>query len=170
MRPLPAVARAVAALVLFSLATAGCSGSTDSGQPKPSVKPQAKSTQGAGEVAYYRCMEDQGIPLDTTDDGSLRIEKGADNEAAALAAEKECASLHPSPPAMVPATKEDMARARKLSACLREHGVKDYPDPAPNGDFGLSDELAHAMKTNPDYREARRVCDPRPAGDPVVGG
>lgn len=170
MHRVPAVARAAAALVLFSLVTAGCSGSAGSGPAKPSVKPQAKATQAAGEVAYYRCLEGQGIPLDTTEDGALRAEKGKDNNAAFLTAEKKCASLRPTPPAMVPATREDMARARKLSACLREHGVKDFPDPAPNGDFGLSDEMARAMKTNPDYREANRVCDPRPAGDPVVGG
>ncbi|MFI6898564.1 hypothetical protein ACIBM4_31060 [Streptomyces sp. NPDC050256] len=166
MRPDSTVAGTAAAMVLFSLVAAGCSGSTDSG----GTKPHAQSTQGAGEVAYYRCMEDQGIPLDTTEDGSLRIEKGTGSEAVALAAEKKCAPLRPSPPAMVPATKEDMARARELSACLREHGVKDYPDPGPDGEFGLSDEMAYAMKTNPEYREANRVCDPRPAGESVVGG
>ncbi|MFB7556245.1 hypothetical protein [Streptomyces brevispora] len=165
MRPVPAAVRTAAALVLLSLVTAGCSGSTDSVQAKSSPK----STQGADEIAYYRCLADRGIPLDTTDDGVLRVKKGKDNNAAILAAEKKCAGLRPAPTTVL-ATEEDMARARKLSACLREHGVKGYPDPGPDGDAPLSNEMAYAMKTNPDYREANRVCDPRPEDDSVVGG
>ncbi|MEU8627653.1 hypothetical protein [Streptomyces sp. NPDC048669] len=175
MRPVPAVFRAVVALALLSLVTAGCSDSKDSkdstgrGQSQPQVKSPPKPAQGADETAYYRCLEDQGIALETTNDGMLRVRKGKDNNAAILAAEKKCAGLQPSP-ATASATEEDMVRARKLSACLREHGVKDYPDPGPGGDAPLSAELAHAMKTDPDYRKANRACDPRPDGDSVAGG
>lgn len=169
MRPVPAVFRATAALVLLCLVTAGCSDSTDPGQSKPQAKPSSKPAQGADGTAYYRCLEDQGIPLDTTEDGVLRVRKGKDNNAAILAAEKKCVRLQPSLTAD-PVAEEDMARAKKLSACLREHGVKDYPDPGPGGDAPLSNELAHAMKTNPDYRKANRACDPRAEGDSVAGG
>ncbi|MGW0669150.1 hypothetical protein [Streptomyces sp. NPDC002746] len=169
MRPVPAAARSAAALVLFSLVTAGCSGSMATGHAKPQGESSAKPTREATDAAYYRCLEDQGIPLDTTGDGLLRVKKGQNNDAAILAAEKECVALQPSP-TTAPASEEDIKRARKLSACLREHGVKGYPEPGPDGAAPLSGEMAHAMKTNPDYRKANRVCDPRPEGDTVVGG
>lgn len=176
MHRVPAVARAAASLVLLSLVTSGCSGSAgsagsaDAGQAKPGTTSSPEPTQGADEVAYYTCLKGQGIPLETTDRGALRVEKGKGNIAAILTAEKKCVDLLPSP-SMVPATKEEMARARKLSACLREHGVKGYPDPAPNGDFPLSNELSYQMKTNPDYRAAREVCDPRsPGGEDLSAG
>lgn len=166
MRPVPAVARAVASLVLLSLMTAGCSDSTTGAeQPKSSPKP----VRAADETVYYRCLEDHGIPLDTTDDGVLRVAKGKNNNAAILAAEQECVDLVPVLPSP---DKEDMKRARTLSACLREHGVRGYPDPGPDGDPGLSNEMAHAMKTNPEYRKANRICDPRQSGgeDLSAGG
>lgn len=166
MHRVPAVARAAASLVLLSLVTAGCSGSAGSagsGQAKPGTTSSPEPTQGADEVAYYTCLKGEGLSLETTDSGALRVEKGSGNDAAMLTAEKKCVALLPSP-SMVPATKEDMARARKLTACLREHGVKDYPDPDPNGDFPLSNELSYRMKTDPGYRAARDICDPRPPG------
>ncbi|MEV0746320.1 hypothetical protein OG345_16565 [Streptomyces sp. NBC_01220] len=170
MHRVPAVAAAAASLVLLSLVTAGCSGSADSGQAKSGVTSSPAPTQGADEAAYYACLKGEGIPLETTDGGALRVEKGKGNNAALLTAEKKCVGLLPSP-SMVPASKEDMARARKLSACLRKHGVKDYPDPAPNGDFPLSNELSYKMKTNPDYRAAREICDPRqPGGEDLSAG
>ncbi|WP_326658691.1 hypothetical protein [Streptomyces sp. NBC_00385] len=170
MHRVPAVAGAAASLVLLSLVTAGCSGSARSGEVKSRTTSSPETTQGADEAAYYTCLKGEGIPLETTDGGALRVEKGKGNDAAILTAEKKCVGLLPSP-SMVPASKEDMARARELSACLREHGVKDYPDPAPNGDFPLSNELSYQMKTNPDYREARQICDPRqPGGEDLSAG
>lgn len=173
MYRVPAAAGAAAVLVLLSLVTVGCSGSAgsaNSGQVKSGTTSSPEPTQAAGEIAYYTCLKGEGIPLDTTESGALRVEKGRSNDAAMLTAEKKCAELLPSP-SMVPASEEDMARARRLSACLRENGVKDYPDPAPNGDFPLSNQLAHQMKTNPDYRAAREVCDPRqPGGEDLSAG
>ncbi|MCX4788570.1 MULTISPECIES: hypothetical protein [unclassified Streptomyces] len=161
MRSVPAVARTAAALVLFSLVAVGCSDST-------SAKPSAGATQRVGEKAYYTCLKDHGLTLETTDGGALRVEKGKDSSAAILAAEKKCAHLVPAQQAP---PKEQMELERKMSACLREHGVKGYPDPAPDGNTWPSDELIEEMKTNPDYRKAQRECDPRSeGGDVTVGG
>lgn len=144
-------------------------GSVGLGESQPQARTDAEPSQRPQEITYYRCLEDHGIPLARTSDGVLRVEKGKDNNAAIMAAEKKCAALMP-PPAVRRAGKEEMARAMKLSACLREHGVKDYPDPGPDGEAELSSELIHRMKTDVDYREADRVCDPRPEGDSILGG
>ncbi|MEE6257031.1 hypothetical protein [Plantactinospora sonchi] len=52
---------------------------------------------------------------------------------------------------------EEMAQRRRYSACMRENGVPDFPDPDSDGNFPVSDRL-RAMNDSPMMRDARQAC------------
>ncbi|MBT2397064.1 hypothetical protein [Streptomyces sp. ISL-100] len=177
MRCVPAVTRTAAALLLVSLAAVGCSNATQ-GEPSDSAQPKAKSpTSGASQTvvsdemrAYFDCLKDNGLTLETTDGGEPRVEKGTNSDAATIAAEKKCVDLR-SEPTVSALPKDQLAKARELSACIREKGIKNYPDPDAKGNVQLSAELAKSLKANPDFPKAEQECQPDSSdGDTVVGG
>ncbi|MET9518409.1 hypothetical protein [Streptomyces sp. NPDC002994] len=180
MRCVPAVTRTAAALLLVSLAAVGCSNATQggTGETPDADRPKAKSpTSGAPQAvvsdetrAYFDCLKDNGLTLETTDGGELRVEKGTNSDAKTIAAEKKCVDLRPAPTVSA-LPKDQLAKARELSACIREKGIKNYPDPDKNGNVQLSAELAKSLKANPDFPKAEQECQPDSSdGDTVVGG
>ena len=60
-----------------------------------------------------------------------------------------------------PMAPEDIARMRQFAACVREHGVPDWPDPDPRtGEITFpSDEAAAAVKRDPYLHDALKVCE-----------
>jgi hypothetical protein len=60
---------------------------------------------------------------------------------------------------------EDMAKSRRYTACMREHGFPTYPDPDAEGNFPLSSDL-RAVEDSPQMRSAEQACTkylpPRP--------
>jgi hypothetical protein len=62
-------------------------------------------------------------------------------------------------------TAEDMTKLRQFAACMRENGFPTYPDPDPQGNFPLPDEL-RAVESDTPMRNAEKACEnhlpPRP--------
>ncbi|MBE1490785.1 hypothetical protein [Plantactinospora soyae] len=54
-------------------------------------------------------------------------------------------------------TAEEMQQRRRYSACVREKGVPEFPDPDEDGNFPLSDQL-RAAENGPAMRGAREAC------------
>ncbi|MER6976958.1 hypothetical protein [Streptomyces carpinensis] len=73
----------IAAVALFTtLLVTGCSGSG------LSVAKQEKSPPpSAQERAYYKCLEKNGLTLETRDDGQLRVDKDKNDDASMVSAE-----------------------------------------------------------------------------------
>ncbi|MEU6866107.1 hypothetical protein ABZ924_23095 [Streptomyces sp. NPDC046876] len=110
-----------AALLLLTFSLTACSGDKE---PKASDSPAPS----AAEIAYFDCLEKQGVAVVHTDSGVPREDKTKPwNEAAHTA----CAALNPAPKTPAPPTAEELAAARKQSECLRAEGVTWYPDPDP---------------------------------------
>lgn len=157
MPPLSAVSRTAAAIVVSVFLATGCSGQ-DATSAKASSQPSATGTiapVSSADRAYYGCLEDQGVVMESRDDGQLRVDKDRNKDEALVTAEKQCASLAPDPE---PAAAEDLATAKKFSACMREKGIKDYPDPDPEtGEIRYGAEAAH--KGDPDFVSAAQACN-----------
>jgi hypothetical protein len=138
----------VAGVILaFSLAAAGCGGSPSS----PGVAtvattttaagpPAAGSTQATGLVAYATCMRSHGVTNfpDPSAGGGIPKQAvvsafGAVGNAQSAAASTACAALMPAgglsgkTHQTVPVQdRQDYLRA---AACMRSHGIADFPDP-----------------------------------------
>ncbi|MEU8539559.1 hypothetical protein AB0C52_06080 [Streptomyces sp. NPDC048717] len=171
-------------LLILALGLGGCSsdgdgaprsapstGKTSAAPAEPSAAPSAgASPDAAAWAAYYDCLGAQGLKLQDTKAGEKRVDKDANTSEAVAAAEKQCAAKRPGP------SKPDAARleeAKQVSACVREKGITDYPDPDPaTGDVPLSGDLATRMKSDPKVVAALKACSPAAAGSggTVVGG
>ncbi|MEU7020533.1 hypothetical protein ABZ990_07715 [Streptomyces sp. NPDC046203] len=170
-------------VLILALGLGGCSSDGD-GAPRSapntdktsaapaetSAAPSAgASPDTAAWAAYYDCLGAQGLKLQDKH-GEKHVDKDANTNEAIAAAEKQCAAKMPGP------AKPDSASleaAKKVSACVREKGVTDYPDPDPaTGDVPLSGDLATRMKSDPKVIAALKACSPTAVGSggTVVGG
>ncbi|MFF4571342.1 hypothetical protein [Streptomyces sp. NPDC001410] len=157
-------------LLLAALAagvlSAACSASGDAQDATPSA-----SAADAQEVAYYRCLEDQGLTLEVIDGGELRVDKDKAAEfgyAKQQAAEAKCHSKLPDdrPSASDPA--EALEAARKEAECFRKNGIPEYPDPDPKtAEFDLTDELTAELKG--EFADIGAKCSPS-HDQGIVGG
>jgi hypothetical protein len=154
---------ALAAVALLGAALAGCSGggstvataggrgTADSG-PSPAVDVSARAVQ------YEQCLSRHGYQLPAPEDkDTLPVTTGPSEQAAMAACQRYLGGEVESSP-MAP---EDIARMRQFSACVREHGVPDWPDPDPRtGEITFpSDEAAAAVKRDPHLHDALKVCE-----------
>ncbi|MFJ8080759.1 hypothetical protein ACIQ6Y_08985 [Streptomyces sp. NPDC096205] len=164
-------------LLVLALGLTGCGGSDDT----PSVA-TAQTSPGAGgsraddeEQAqkYARCLRDQGVVMKETAEGAPEIDKEKTSVEKIMSATEKCRALQPaaSAPPRLPA--EDIEKRGRYAACLREHGLPDYPDPDPRtGETELDEDLARRIKTDPEARKALEACRnllPRSGGGSVNG-
>ena len=156
-------------LLLVALASGllstGCSASGGAQGAAPSA-----SAADAQEAAYYRCLEKQGMALEVTDSGHLRVDKdkaAAAGAAKQQAAEDKCRSKLPGT-TQGPASADALDAARKITACFRKNGVPEYPDPDPKtAEIKLTDELVAKVKR--DFADVAAKCSPAD-GPGIVGG
>ncbi|MFF2779538.1 hypothetical protein ACFVU3_32150 [Streptomyces sp. NPDC058052] len=157
----PAVSGLAAMALCAAALLTGCSG----GAPAEAV--------GTEEEGYYRCLEANGLVLEKRDDGQLRVDKDANELAAMTEAEAKCRDKLPTgaprSTATVPAA--FLAKSQKLSACVRENGYPEYPDPDPaTGEANLTNEQKAQYHT-PEFQAAWAKCaGAEGATGDVVGG
>lgn len=90
-------------------------------------------------LAYAQCMRDNGFTEfpDPTPDGDLRIEVTPESAPRFRAAGAACRDLAPEGFRDEGITPEDLEALIKLSQCVRENGVPDFPDPDADGRYDL---------------------------------
>ncbi|MFF9122308.1 hypothetical protein ACF09J_03160 [Streptomyces sp. NPDC014889] len=121
------------------------------------------------ELAFYRCLEKQGVVLEKRDDDLLRVDKDRNDQKTQTRAEAKCADLLPDPVTAAPAPSEAVASAQAFSACVRKNGFPDYPDPDPkSGQVDLPGDQAEAYRT-PEFLAAAKKCSPGSGGG-IAGG
>ena len=121
------------AAVLVGLAVAGCS-SHSSGTDA------ATSSGDSQAVAFAQCMRDNGITdfPDPDASGQLTIDGIANNSsidvnsASFQKALTACRDLQPAGFTGVKRSKTQQAGALAFARCIRDNGVPDFPDPAPD--------------------------------------
>lgn len=169
-------------LLAFALGAAGCASSA--GEPAVSSigsPPAGGTTAPAADRAelirrYADCMRQQGVLLlDTaTEEGLPQIDKRRTPVEKVEAALRKCRAYLPTSDAAPPISPADLAARQRHAACVRAHGVPDYPDPdSQTGEPKMSDELAGRLKNDPKLPTALEECRgllPAPTSTGHVGG
>jgi hypothetical protein len=160
----------LSAMLAGALLATGCSsGSAEPGVASvPTASPSDTSSPTGSPrdraLAYSQCIRAHGIPdfPDPDSNGGLRLEAhpGSDldpNSARFKAAQQACKSLAPT----LSPQQQASARANALqySKCMREHGIKDFPDPNPQGGIQISVAPGGDLDpNNPRFKAADRAC------------
>jgi len=165
-KSVPAVCVSILALVV----AAGCA-KPDDGAPVASVSgtiaPSATPNQSVLEqgLRHAQCMRDHGVPEAdprVNSDGGVSVGGGYDkhtlDQDVLDKAIEACKPYQVVMPPDVQAAK--LASARDAAQCMRAHGVENYPDPDPND---LSRSVPDEVRDDPQYDEAKEICDTRPA-------
>jgi hypothetical protein len=179
-RPLWAgIVGTASALIVFLLAACGGGSSPASvahvgkTAPTTTVPPAAGGSQGLQSlyldtVAYTGCMRSHGVPdlpVPTTVNNATQQEVGfglpPDQQSPQYrSANKVCQYLLPGDgtgpsPGMV---QQAMAKALKFSACMRSHGLPDFPDPKANS-RGISITGGRGIDvSSPQFQRAQNHC------------
>jgi hypothetical protein len=142
----------LAALVLIALISAGCSnapagtGSAGSGGTT-STRDQA--------VKFAECMRANGVKNfpDPSASGDFAIDtvanrSGVDTSSAVFTqARIACKDLEPSGFTGKGRTAEQQQAALKFAQCIRDNGVKDFPDPAPDDPMIDTDRIPSTQRS-----------------------
>jgi hypothetical protein len=173
-------ARGVAALVALALPLAACGSSNPS-----TTGASAASSKQANGIALANCMRANGVPNfpdpSSTSGGGIQIQQSARsgsgpstevngvpvNGPAFQAAMQKCRSYLPNgghpPPGGVAAVRQ---KALKFSACMRSHGVPNFPDPQvssrPGGGVAvrIGGQGSGLDPSSPAFKAAQQACGP----------
>jgi hypothetical protein len=166
------VGLALAALASLALMVAGCGGSFDDGVAQVGTTTETTSTESGSAdgsrkddpAAYSACMRKNGVPKfpDPDSEGRLRLKAGPDTgidpeSAQFKAAAKACRKF--APPAPSPAQQtENRDQLLAFSACVRENGVPNFPDPKFNPDGSGGIMLERGIDRTPQFKAAVKAC------------
>ncbi len=174
-RPWPRRARVAAVITVMAaaalLATACGGGRSSAGS---GGSPNAGGSANAQAVAYSRCVRSHGVP-DFPDPGSSgQIPKEAVvralrevSDSRARAATGACANLNPAGQGSPALTTREQQDYLKAAACMRSHGITNFPDPTfPGGRVSLSIPSSIDTKSR-QFTQAAQTCTKLiPAGLP----
>lgn len=171
-----------------SLGVAHLSSSTSSSSPAGgggSSSPESSASAQQKMVKFSQCMRTHGEPeFPEPTEGGIRIENhnghGPNPESSRFqAAEKACSKYAPSKVAPSPAEQAKMQEgALKFSACMRSHGVPNFPDPEFHSGGGgvrvrIGGKGSGIDPNSPQFKAAQKTCQsdlPRPKGAGPGGG
>ena len=128
--------RNLAALALVALISAGC------GSDAPSKASTATATATAGKkltkqekaVKFAECMRASGVPHFPDPDSKGEMNFGVDvTREVWLKAVDTCKALKPPGALSSKRTRKEQSASLRFAQCVRDHGVKDFPDPV-NGE------------------------------------
>lgn len=142
-----------------SVASLGPSGSSSTS----SQSAGASSSQKPSALEYAKCMRSHGVKdfPDPNDKGDFELNAGPGsdldkNNPTFKAADGACNSLLPSQ-GKQPAGLKDANL--KYAKCMRSHGVKDFPDPAPDGSLQPKSTPGGDLDpNNPTFKAADAAC------------
>ena len=143
--------RPLAAIALVALISAGCSHAparTDTGGSGGNTTTATREQA----VKFAECMRANGVKEfpDPNVSGDFAIDTVANrsgldtNSAAFTQARTACKDLEPSGFTGNKRTPEQQQAALKFAQCIRDNGVKDFPDPAPDAPMIDTDRIPSA--------------------------
>jgi hypothetical protein len=139
--------------------TSACGGGPSSpqvasadGSARPTVAASAPDAH-AQAVKFTQCLRAHGIKIDDpkSDGGLPRMPSGDSGKM--QAALQACQQFAPQGNVGKPATAAELATARKWVTCMREHGVKNMPDPNAEGAIPEPKSVDRAT-----YQAAQKAC------------
>jgi len=146
--------------VLAGIMLAGCSaGAGPAGSPGAGATPESSTspdTETAAIVACYRAHGDPSFPDPVYDPTDGRWHFAESPGMAPLSTQQACQHLFPQATPSPPVPQAQFRQLVKYAECMRQHGVPNWPDPDPDGSFGLPSALAQS-KTQADG-QASEIC------------
>ena len=159
----------------LSLLAAGCGGA---GSPRvASVASSTTATRPQSLTSYSNCMRSHGVPTFPDPDSSGVIQKGPVVAARQVdpsrfdAATTACGHLFPAGPGgSVQISRADRVDYLKAAACMRRHGIPNFPDPTFQNS-GVKFTIPSSINPNsPQVVHALPICRKLiPAGLPYSG-
>jgi hypothetical protein len=130
-----------------SVASTGSGG----GGAKPS------STPSANALAFSQCMRQHGIKNfpDPNSNGQIQITNTAPGMDPNSLKPAQEACRHLLPAGSGGQQGADNATALKYSQCMRQHGIKNFPDPNPGGGFQIQGGVD---PNSPQFQAAAKAC------------
>jgi hypothetical protein len=169
------VASPLAALAVVALACAGCSNA-------PTDASSGSSTAAKHEQAmkFAQCMRDNGVSAfpDPDASGELTIDQVANGSSVDTSsapfqqALSACRDLEPSGFTGHKRSAEQQKAALKFAQCIRDNGVPDFPDPAPDAPMIDTDLIPSANEPGgmDILHAAMHKCRDSARGAGVTGG
>lgn len=167
--PIPARAfGSFAAAVLAALLLSGCAPAEapsvaslgDAGAADASPSAATAANVNGDPAGLSACMEEQGVPIPPPSQRGNEFTYAYPEDvpiAEVDAALSECDAFLPGGGAPPESDPDTLARLRELAQCMREHGVEDFPDPAPDGVIELP-ATGGIDPYAPDYVAAQGAC------------
>ena len=154
----------MAALTTPSAAASSARPIDGSAPGSPSAPASSSPPKGeAGLLAYSQCMRSHGVadfPDPVGNSLQLRASQGSDLDPTSpqfVAAQKACQSLQPGGGKGGTISTAQQAEALKYSACMRENGVPNFPDPVfSNG--GAQLKITNVDPNSPQFAAAQKAC------------
>jgi hypothetical protein len=127
--------RPLAALAIVALVGAGCSnGSADKGNTGTASSANKDLTAQEKAVKFAECMRASGVPHFPDPDPKGDYNFGVDvTPKVWLKAVDACKALKPPGALSAKRTPKEQSASLRFAQCVRDHGVKDFPDPV-NGE------------------------------------
>jgi hypothetical protein len=176
-----------AGILAVGVGIAACGGPSPAGVATVSTTTTASSagsdsTPATGLLAYVSCMRSHGVPNFPDPTGSGGIPKDdvirafrAVSNAQVQTASNECARLLPaggslSGQATQAVPTQDQQDYLKAAACMRSHGITNFPDPTFSGG-SVNFAIPSSINSNStQFNQARQTCQKLiPAGLPDSG-
>jgi hypothetical protein len=166
---------AFAVMLCAVLLFAACGGGPPAAVARLASSSPATAGASAGEsgqqqgIAHSQCMRAHGVPgfPDPSPQGYVQLGSGDGinpNSSQFQAALAICAKLDPvGGQGTQSHFDQDMTDALKFAACMRAHGIADFPDPVPYGNGGVQLLVPKGIGVNvnsPQFAAATRICQP----------
>ena len=176
--PRPLILASALAVAACSLLVAGCGGGSPRVANIASSTTAATTTSQSGPVAFAHCMRSHGVPTfpDPNANGEFdgsKLKRAGVSPSQVRAAQSSCNYLLPNGVPLAPRytiTLADQIDYLKGAACMRRHGVPNFPDPVfQNGNvhFNIPPGID---KNSTTVRHAVSICQKLiPAGLPYSG-
>jgi hypothetical protein len=166
--PWPRRARAAAVITVMAAAAllaAACGGGSPSSAGSGGSPTAGGSANSSPTVAYSRCVRAHGVPNFPDPDSNGQMPKPAVvralrevGDSRARAATSACANLNPAGQGNPTLTAQDQQDYLRAAACMRSHGITNFPDPTfPGGHVNLSIPSSIDTKSR-QFTQAAQTC------------
>jgi hypothetical protein len=168
---------ALAAVTALGLLASACGGSSGEGVARvdssgtTTTQDSQNASSSADPTAYSACMRKNGVPKfpDPNAEGRFQIQGGPGtgidpNSPQFKAAEKACQRFMPRGGDETLDPKEqakNLRKALRYSACMRQKGVPNFPDPKANAEGGIElsfDGTTGIDPSSPKFKAAEEAC------------
>jgi hypothetical protein len=158
-----AVMTVVAAAALLAVACSDSPSSTRTGgAPTSGGAPNIPSW-----VAYSQCVRSHGVPNFPDPDSSGQLSKDLAiralrevSDSRARAATYACANLNPEEHGSPPLTAQQQQDYLRAAACMRAHGITNFPDPTFSGGSAHLPVIPASIDTSSQqFLRARQTCE-----------